>query len=422
MAPRTRLAALLVVTLALSAAGSIAHAADARAAPFELRDGDVVALVGNTFIEQEQAHSYIETLLASRWPGREIKFRNLGWSGDTVLGEARAMFDKAPQGFDRLMQRVKEVKPSVVFVSYGMNESFAGPAGLGEFKQGLERLLDRLGETKARVALIGPIRHEDLGRPYPDPAEHNRNLRLYADAMKEIAQRRGCGFVDLFTLLGDGAVAGSPGSPARLTTNGIHPSPYGYWRAAGAIEQGLGLPPRGWAIAVDASQGGSKAEGVRIADVKAAEGRVSFRTDGETLPPPPAPADAPPGATLPGAKRVVRVTGLPPGRYVLKADGAALASGTERQWADGVEIGAEHDPLAQQAQKLRQAAIDKNEQFFNQWRPANWTYIFGFRRHEQGRNAAEMPQFDQYIARKEAEMAKLRAAASRTFTLEREQP
>lgn len=420
MALRTGFAALVVVSLALSAAGSVARAADPKPAPFELRDGDVVALVGNTFIEQEQAHSYLETLLASRWPDREIKFRNLGWSGDTVSGEARAMFDKAPQGFDRLMQRVKEVKPTVLLVGYGMNESFAGPAGLGEFKAGLERLLDRLDETKARIALIGPVRHEDLGRPYPDPAEHNRNLRLYADAMKEIAQRREYGFVDLFTLLADNATAGSSNSPAHLTTNGIHLSPYGYWRVAGAIEQGLGLPSRGWTIAVDALQGGSKAEGVQIGDAKAAEGRVSFRTEGETLPPPPAPADAPRGATLPEAPRVVRVTGLPPGRYVLKADGAALASGTERQWAEGVEIGTEHDPLARQAEKLRQAAIDKNEQFFNQWRPANWTYIFGFRRHEQGQNAAEMPQFDQYIARKEAEMAKLRAAASRTFTLERE--
>jgi hypothetical protein len=59
-------------------------------------------------------------------------------------------------------------------------------------------------------------------------------------------------------------------------------------------------------------------------------------------------------------------------------------------------------------------------QFFNQWRPQNETYLFGFRRNEQGQNAKEIPQFEQPIAEKEAEMAKLRAAGPRTYRLERE--
>ncbi len=42
-----------------------------------------------------------------------------------------------------------------------------------------------LAPTRARIVLLSPLRHEDLGRPLPDPAEHNKNLRLYRDASSQ---------------------------------------------------------------------------------------------------------------------------------------------------------------------------------------------------------------------------------------------
>ncbi len=57
---------------------------------------------------------------------------------------------------------------------------------------------------------------------------------------------------------------------------------------------------------------------------------------------------------------------------------------------------------------LLAAIRKKNEWFFHRWRPANWTYLFGFRKHEQGRNAVEIPQFDPLIGEWEARIAKLR--------------
>jgi lysophospholipase L1-like esterase len=46
---------------------------------------------------------------------------------------------------------------------------------------------------------------------------------------------------------------------------------------------------------------------------------------------------------------------------------------------------------------LRAAIRRKDELFFNRWRPQNETYLFGFRKHEQGQNAAEIPQFDPLV-------------------------
>jgi lysophospholipase L1-like esterase len=47
--------------------------------------------------------------------------------------------------------------------------------------------------------------------------------------------------------------------------------------------------------------------------------------------------------------------------------------------------------------RLRPLVVAKNELFFHRWRPANETYIFLFRKHEQGNNAVEMPRFDPLV-------------------------
>jgi glucose/arabinose dehydrogenase/lysophospholipase L1-like esterase len=57
---------------------------------------------------------------------------------------------------------------------------------------------------------------------------------------------------------------------------------------------------------------------------------------------------------------------------------------------------------------LRQAIIKKNRTFFHRWRPQNSTYLFLFRKHEQGKNAQEIPQFDPLVAAEEEKIAKLR--------------
>lgn len=69
------------------------------------------------------------------------------------------------------------------------------------------------------------------------------------------------------------------------------------------------------------------------------------------------------------------------------------------------------DVSTPEATALRQAVVKKDFLFFNRWRPANETYLFGFRKHEQGQNAKEMEQFDPIVAEQEKKMAELKAAA-----------
>src|SRR5207237_7622347 len=159
--------------------------ASAPAAELTLKDGDSVVLLGSTVIEREQRYGCWEAALTAAFPKRQVIFRNLGWSGDTVFGIARAGFGNQADGFKHLKEHVEAIKPTVIIVCYGTNESFDGEAGLSRFQQGLDTLLDTLAKTEARIVILSPPPFEKHGKVLPDPTEQNRNLRLYRDALKK---------------------------------------------------------------------------------------------------------------------------------------------------------------------------------------------------------------------------------------------
>ncbi|MBL9116350.1 MAG: hypothetical protein JNJ83_15190 [Verrucomicrobiaceae bacterium] len=69
-------------------------------------------------------------------------------------------------------------------------------------------------------------------------------------------------------------------------------------------------------------------------------------------------------------------------------------------------------PLAA-TEPIRQAVIKKDFLFFNRYRPQNETYLFGFRKHEQGQNAKEIPMFDPLVTQSDEAIhqAKIKALA-----------
>lgn len=84
-----------------------------------------------------------------------------------------------------------------------------------------------------------------------------------------------------------------------------------------------------------------------------------------------------------------------------------------RELAKGLGYG-ETSASSNKAESLLMAAIiEKNRLFFHRWRPANETYLFLFRKHEQGQNAKEIPMFDPLIAEQDK---KIEAARQEIFT------
>ena len=398
----------LLVTVA-----SLTRAAE----PFELRDGDRVVLLGSTLIEREQRYGYWETLLTTRNPDRAITFRNLGWSGDTVFGDAQARFGGPADGFKHRQTHLNALRPTVILVAFGTNESFEGEAGLPKFLKGLDTLLDSLAPTKARIVLVAPPRQEKLAFPLPDPAAQNKNLELYRDELKKVAEKRNIAFLDLFSLK----------SGTHLTDNGLHLTPYGYWRSAFAVEQGLSMPAKDWRMEVQANGTLIKQEGTKYGEeLPKNESALRFSLIDAVLPAAPMPplekgrSEGPgegkgEGTPPLGRGRVFRVKGLTAGNYVLNIDGKPAATADAKEWDAGVTL--THGPEFDQAEKLRALIIDKNQLYFHRWRPQNETYLFGFRKHEQGQNAKEVPEFEPLVEKREAEIAKLRVPVAHTYEL-----
>jgi lysophospholipase L1-like esterase len=382
-----------------------------QAEDFKLSDGDRVVLIGSTLIEREQDSGYWETALTSRFPKSNVTFRNLGWSGDTVFCDARAMFEPPAVGLQHLKEDLARLKPTVILVGYGMNESFEGEASLPRFQKGLASLLDMLALTKARIVVISPPPQEKRASRSPDPAKQNHDIKLYADALRSEAQKRGLIFLDLFTLLQTEA---QTASYQPLTDNGIHFSDLGYWRSGGLLEQTLVSPAQSWRVDIDKDGTIKKVEGAQAAKVQSAP--LRFQVLDRELPMPLAPLKSTTKQRSDDkSERVVRVDGLSSGKYVLRVNGDEVAQATAEEWAAGVR--STRGPEFDQVEKLRLTIIEKNRLFFHRWRPQNETYIYGFRKHEQGQNAREIPEFDPLIIQLEKKIAQLRVPVAHQYEL-----
>lgn len=319
--------------LLLAAAGSLPAAE-----PFGLKTGDRVLFVGATFIERAQHTDHLETALhlAAGPEVSGLKFRNLGWSGDSVFADARSYFGPPQEGRDRLQKAVSEFRPTVIIACYGAGEAMSTSQGwttdpvgadrsragdqasLALFSEQYGKLLDLMsaaaGDALRETVLLSPPPLENLGAPLPNQTENNRRLGLARDAIRQLAAARACRFVDLFAALGGDTFDGTRISESPLTDNGIHYGDAGYRLAARHLVEGLGL--------------------------KQPEGLLT---------------------------------------------------------------------AAEKVDELRQAIVRKNRLFFHRWRPANETYLFLFRKHEQGQNAKEIPQFDPLIAVSEGRIDALKA-------------
>ena len=205
--------------------------------------GDRVVIVGNTFAERLQHFPHLEAALVRRFADKPPTFRNLGWSGDEVALQPR------PLGFGALKDHLAEQAPHVILAAFGMNESFAGEAGLPSFRRDLRTLLGVLRETRGpggtrpRVVLISPIPQERLQRIAADVEARNREIARYTVAMREEAAAAGVAFVDLFAPLRP--LADDPELP-DLTVNGIHLNDAGYRAASSLLASALTgqpLPP-----------------------------------------------------------------------------------------------------------------------------------------------------------------------------------
>ncbi len=216
---RWSLAALLLACInpaALLSAAQPGSPTPQQSPVLEVNDGDKLVIIGNTLAERMQHDGYFETNLHLRFPTKRLSVRNLGWSADEIDLRPRSA------NFEDHAHKLSDHAPQVVLAMFGLNESFAGPAGLDAFRKRFEKFISdtqaEIGDA-AQLVVCSPIPHENLGsRTLPDGKSTNANLQIYSDAMRELCDQRLVRFIDLFTPL----QAAMDAATEPLTINGIH--------------------------------------------------------------------------------------------------------------------------------------------------------------------------------------------------------
>jgi putative heme-binding domain-containing protein len=220
--------------LALAAFGQTRLVAESP--KLELAHGDHISIIGNTLADRMQHDGWLETVLHARFPEHELRIRNLGFSGDELTLRLRS------SGFGSPDEHLKIHATDVVFAFFGYNESYAGEAGLEKFKSDLANFIKRTkeqkynGKTNPRVVVFSPIAHENLkDRHLPDGSANNPRLKLYTQAMSEVAASNGATFVDLF----GPTQAAYAEAKKPLTINGVHLNESGNRKVAEIIDAAL---------------------------------------------------------------------------------------------------------------------------------------------------------------------------------------
>ena len=208
--------------------------------PLVFQPHDRVVLIGNTLAERQMLFNHFEASLLARFPALELTVRNLGWSGDTPSLQPR------PLNFGDAAPHLTAQRADVIVAFFGLNESFAGEAGVAAFERDLEawvtlhRAARYNGRTAPRIVLVSPIAHERLARMvHVDVDARNRELARYTEAMRSVASRLECPFVDVFTPMRTAMAA----TPEPLTINGIHLNEIGDRVFAGILMTALGFEP-----------------------------------------------------------------------------------------------------------------------------------------------------------------------------------
>ena len=337
--------------------------AQASAADFFFKDGDVVVMIGDSITEQHLYSNYVEMFTVSRFPSWKLTFRNVGIGGD-----------RSPGGNNRFKRDVLVHKPTAMTVDFGMNDG--GYGGFKEelfkpYKAGLEGIAEQAKASNIRVAWVTP---QPLDGPEPGPTAltaYNQTLERFSiEGVKAVAEKSGGVFVDQFHpyLAVLDKARGQAATYERITAgDAVHPGPPGQLLMAAAILKGLNFPQLVSWVDIDAA--GKKvvtAKNCEVKNVAEKSGGIQFERLDSALPffPSEAISILKWSPVLEDLNDYgLRVRGLATGKYDILLSGKKVATHTAEELVKGVNLAAAvlaNGPIADQVQAVKSAVEAKN--------------------------------------------------------------
>lgn len=372
---------------------------------FDLRDGDRVVFLGNSVFENDFEFGYLEFALTTKFADKFVTFRNLGWTGDNVFGDARSTFTNPPTAYQHLIQNIVKTQPSVVFLAYGGVEAQEGQAGLPHFKEGLNNLLNKIDSLGARTILLSPIPVMSADSVI-GADKRNADIRLYSSEIEKIALQRGKKYIDLYNPISQVS------KKSVITENGVHLNEAGYYYLAEILENGLGLKSDLQPVTINVSKQSIETS-ANVKKLKETNDLSTLQfTIAQKYLPLPAPKS---GEEVNSTPQIFKITGLKKGFYTLKEDGFDLITASAKDWETGIEI--KNGAAFNQANLVKDMILKKNDLFFFQYRPINETYIIGFRAYEQGKHVKDLDDQSILIKFLESQIAMERMPKSHIYQI-----
>ncbi|HEX8340913.1 MAG TPA: SGNH/GDSL hydrolase family protein [Tepidisphaeraceae bacterium] len=310
-----------------------------------VRDGDVLAICGDSITEQKQYSVMIETYLRLCQP-LKVDVVQFGWSGE-----------RAPGFLARMKTDVLPVRPTIATTLYGMNDG-AYKAISDEtrttYREAMTKIVETFKAAGARVIVGSPgaVDTVSFKRPSVTPEVYNATLAALGEESKTVAESTGQHYADVHTPMlraivdakakfGEGYLVGG--------NDGFHPGRAGHLAMAYGFLKAMGFDGNVGTITVDlaantaVADGGHSVRGVENNIVTIESTRYPFCFNGrledhnET---------AGVATVLPfnsDLNRLTLIVKAAPGRYRVKW-GETTREYTAEQLAAGVNLAADFVP------------------------------------------------------------------------------
>lgn len=240
-----------------------------------LRQGDLVAICGDSITEQKQYSVFIEDYLLMCQPAAGLRAHQYGWGGETSWGFAA-----------RMANDVLPFKPTVATTCYGMNDGGYSPMTddkAKRYRDSQTQIVQKFKEAGVRVIVVGSpgAVDSDTFRGNPELAVmYNQTLAAERDIAKEVAAAEGVLFANVF----DPMIAAMAPAKAKYGhdyhvcgRDGVHPGGNGHLIMAYAFLKALGCDGQVGKLTVDLGTGqATGSDGHRI--VSAAGGTVEVES------------------------------------------------------------------------------------------------------------------------------------------------
>lgn len=205
----------------------------------QLQKGDYVAVIGDSITEQKKYSVFIEDYILMCQPAHDLRTTQFGWSGETSWGYAARMDN------DTL-----RFKPTAATTCFGMNDGGYGPPNPDRIRMYTEnqtKIVRDLKQAGAHLIVVGSPGCVDVATFHNHNREaaetYNKTLAQERDIAKQVAQKEGVAFADVFEPMHSAMLAAEQkyGTGYHVAGgDGVHPDDNGHLIMAYAFLKGLG--------------------------------------------------------------------------------------------------------------------------------------------------------------------------------------